>query len=82
MNLIHIDDVINSIQFVLDNKSKIQYNKVLNISGINLCLKDYCNKVKELIESNGRFVFSNETFVSNSSMIDGSKIENVRILKL
>lgn len=77
MNLIHIDEVINSIQFVLDNKLKIHSNKVLNVSGVNLSLKDYCNKVSELIVSNGEFVFSNETFISNSSMIDGTKIEKL-----
>lgn len=77
LNLIHIDDVINSIQFILDNKLKIHSNKVLNVSGVNLTLKDYCNKIKELIVSNGEFVFSKETLISNSSMIDGTKIEKL-----
>jgi nucleoside-diphosphate-sugar epimerase len=77
-NLIHVSDVIDVIQFFIEKKNEIDFPTIMNVSGNNTSLKNYCETIQKVVsDATGSFEFSENKDVQTSSMIDGSMLENL-----
>jgi nucleoside-diphosphate-sugar epimerase len=77
-NLIHVSDVIDAIQFVIEKNGEIDFPPILNVSGNNTSLRDYCQVIEKVIsEASGSFVFSEDKEIQTSSMIDSSLFKSL-----
>lgn len=76
-NLIHGDDVISAIEFVISKMSEQDFNEVINVSGHNLSLVEYTQFVQDEVVGEGKFVLESDETVHSSSMLNGTYLEQM-----
>ncbi|TCI91740.1 NAD-dependent epimerase/dehydratase family protein [Tenacibaculum sp. M341] len=75
-NLIDVEDVVGVVKYLIDNK--INEESVLNVSGENISMKEYCEEIKKQLsyEKKGIIIYGDDLTVKNSSMLNGEKLLN------
>ena len=76
-NLIHINDVVRAINFLMTRNQIEALPEVLNLGGENISMRDYGEKVVKALKSSGRFEYGNQEKCEISSTIND---ENIRDL--
>lgn len=71
-NLIHVDDVVAAISFILSKMDSTELPYTLNVSGENTSMRNYVELIQNNIDGNGKFEFGDSSEVKSSSMIDGT----------
>ncbi|CAA0154385.1 NAD-dependent epimerase/dehydratase family protein [Tenacibaculum maritimum] len=74
-NLIDIEDVSEAVKYLI---SKDLDNSVLNVSGENVSMREYCEEVKrQLPNKNGTIAYGEDETIRSSSMINGDRLLNL-----
>jgi nucleoside-diphosphate-sugar epimerase len=76
-NLIHVNDVVSAIRFVLTEMDNKDLPNVLNVGGENISIEEYVTSVKNLVEGTGSFVVEDNDNIQNSSMVDQHVLEEL-----
>lgn len=76
-NLIHIDDVISAVKFVLAKMGERRFPEVLNVGGENITMKEFAEKVLKSVTGTGKITFEDTADVENSSTINDSKLRQL-----
>lgn len=76
-NIIHINDVIDALVFVLKSLDTSKLPDVINVSGNNISMKQYVELVKDNIVGKGTFELGSSEEVKSSSMINGELINSL-----
>lgn len=76
-NLIHIDDVISAILFVLGKMKIGDVQEILNVSGQNVSLREYVEDIQQSLKGTGSFNLGDSEDVQSSSMLDGQLLKNL-----
>ncbi|XKX05184.1 hypothetical protein R8G61_12610 [Tenacibaculum maritimum] len=74
-NLIDIEDVSEAVKYLI---SKDLDNSVLNVSGENVSMREYCEEVKrQLPNKNDTIAYGEDETIRSSSMINGDRLLNL-----
>ncbi|WP_405377622.1 NAD-dependent epimerase/dehydratase family protein [Nonlabens sp. Asnod3-A02] len=78
-NLVHVNDVVNGINFLVEKSEFSPLSAVYNLGGENISIKEFCIAIGNTLKQPSVFSFppvsvENEVL---SSMIDSSKIKNL-----
>lgn len=76
-NLIHANDVVSAIRFILTEMDSKELPEVLNVGGDNVSMAQYVSYVQDLIAGTGKFNLGESEEVTNSSMVDLRGIEEL-----
>lgn len=76
-NLIHIDDVISGIGFILDRLGEVELPSVLNVAGENISMREYVKLIQNNVEGDGTFDLGKSNEIKNSAMINGDKLNSI-----
>lgn len=70
-NLVHVDDIVFAIDFVLNRMNENSVPSVLNVGGENISMQDYIDLVVKLVKpSENKITLNKSKEVKSSSMID------------
>lgn len=70
-NLVHVDDIVFAIDFVLNRMNENSVPSVLNVGGENISMQDYIDLVVKLVKpSENKVTLNKSKEVKSSSMID------------
>ncbi|MDY3536580.1 NAD-dependent epimerase/dehydratase family protein [Riemerella anatipestifer] len=75
-NIIHIDDVVRAIEFIIEHSSDNLPSK-LNVSGDNITMGDFCKAVEQLVGNGFKANYGTDPSVKVSSMLDGNLIKGL-----
>lgn len=74
-NLIHLNDIVSAVKFILSNPIRFNGSETFNLGGVNISFNEYLTIVDEFLDTN--FVERNNTNeVTNSSMISIKKLSS------
>jgi len=76
-NLIHINDVISGIGFILDRLGEVELPSVLNVAGENISMREYVKLIQNNVEGDGTFDLGKSNEIKNSAMINGDKLNSI-----
>lgn len=76
-NLIHVDDVINALQFVVEQMEERVLPPRLNVGGENLSMADYANLVQDNVQGAGCFELGQDQTVRKSSMVETDRLNKL-----
>lgn len=76
-NLIHVEDVLQAIQFVIGKMDEQQFPPALNLSGKDISLREYINLIKQSMVGSGAFILNDSKEIKTSSLVNGSLIKDL-----
>jgi len=76
-NLIHVDDVLGALNFVVNKMDKQQFPQAVNLSGKDISLREYIGLVKENLVGKGEFILNDSKEIKASSLVNGSLIKDL-----
>ncbi|MHC5310077.1 NAD-dependent epimerase/dehydratase family protein [Myroides sp. LJL116] len=76
-NIIHINDVINALSFVLKSIDTSTLPGIINVAGNNISMKEYVSLVIDNVEGIGEVKLGDSKEVKSSSMINGELINSL-----
>lgn len=76
-NLIHVDDVLEALKFVVQKMDEQQFPTALNLSGKDISLREYIGLVQDNMQGSGTFVLNDNKEIKTSSLVNGSLIKDL-----
>lgn len=76
-NLIHVDDVLEALQFVVQKMDEQQFPTALNLSGKDISLREYIGLIQDNMQGSGTFILNDSKEIKTSSLVNGSLIKDL-----
>lgn len=79
INLIDMEDVVDSIGFIIENNQKLDFPSIINIGGQNISIIDYCKSVIRVLnikEGDSLLSINEGSSINETSMINTELIQS------